>query len=132
MEQLDWLAKDLAPLSADTPVVVFAHVPLWMLYPKWSWGTDDAEKALALLKRFGSVTVLNGHVHQVAQKIEGNLSFHTARSTAFPQPEPGSAPKPGPLVVEAPKLRSFLGLRSVTYVERQTPLAIVDATLAPD
>jgi hypothetical protein len=101
-----------------------------MLYPKWSWGTDDAEKALALLRRFGSVTVLNGHVHQVAQKIEGNLSFHTARSTAFPQPEPGSAPKPGPLIVEAPKLRSFLGLRSVTYVERQTPLAIVDATLA--
>jgi 3',5'-cyclic AMP phosphodiesterase CpdA len=129
-DQLDWLAKDLAPLSADTPVVVFAHVPLWMLYPKWSWGTDDAEKALALLKRFGSVTVLNGHVHQIAQKIEGNLSFHSARSTAFPQPEPGSAPKPGPLVVEAPKLRSFLGLRSVTYVERQTPLAIVDATLA--
>ncbi len=129
-EQLDWLAKDLAPLSAETPVVVFAHVPLWMVYPKWGWGTDDGAKALALLRRFGSVTVLNGHIHQALQKIEGNITFHTARSTAFPLPEPGQAAKPGPMLVDAPKLRSFLGLTSVSYVENHPMLAIVDSTLA--
>jgi Icc protein len=129
-EQIAWLAKDLAPLSADTPVVVFAHVPLWMVYPKWGWGTDDGAQALALLKRFGSVTVLNGHIHQAIQKVEGNITFHTARSTAFPQPEPGMAPKPGPMAVDAPKLRSFLGLTSVAYVESHPTLAIVDSTLA--
>jgi len=129
-EQLDWLAKDLAPLSADTPIVVYAHIPLWSIYPKWGWGTDDAEKALTMLKRFGSVTVLNGHIHQALQKIEGNITFHTARSTAFPQPAPGTAPKPGPMKVEAARLRSFLGLTNVSYVETATPLAIVDSTLA--
>jgi len=126
-DQLDWLAKDLAPLSSETPVVVFAHVPLWMVYPKWGWGTNDGAQALALLKRFGSVTVLNGHIHQALQKVEGNITFHTARSTAFPQPEPGMAPKPGPMVVEGSKLRSFLGL---SYVENHPTLAIVDSTLA--
>jgi 3',5'-cyclic AMP phosphodiesterase CpdA len=129
-DQLDWLAKDLAPLSADTPIVVYAHIPLWSIYPKWGWGTDDAEKALRMLKRFGSVTVLNGHIHQALQKIEGNITFHTARSTAFPQPAPGTAPKPGPMKVEASRLRSFLGLTNVSYVETGTPLAIVDSTLA--
>jgi 3',5'-cyclic AMP phosphodiesterase CpdA len=131
-EQLDWLAKDLAPLSAETPLVVFAHVPLWMVYPKWGWGTDDGAKALALMKRFGSVTVLNGHIHQALQKIEGNMIFHTARSTAFPQPAPGTAPKPGPMTVEATQLRSFLGLTKVSYVENHPTLAIVDSTLAPE
>jgi Icc protein len=91
-DQLAWLAKDLAPVSSETPIVLFAHVPLWMVYPKWGWGTDDGAQALALLKRFGSVTVLNGHIHQAVQKIEGNMTFHTARSTAFPQPAPGTAP----------------------------------------
>jgi 3',5'-cyclic AMP phosphodiesterase CpdA len=129
-EQLDWLAKDLGGLSAETPIVVFAHVPLWIVYPKWGWGTDDGAKALALLKRFGSVTVLNGHIHQVVQKVEGNITFHTARSTAFPQPVAGTAPKPGPMLVDAPKLRSFLGLTSVNYVENHPTLAIVDSTLA--
>ncbi len=129
-EQLAWLAKDLASLSSDTPLVVYAHIPLWSVYPKWGWGTDDAEKALALMKRFGSVTVLNGHIHQALQKIEGNVAFHTARSTAFPQPAPGSAPKPGPMVVEAPRLRSVLGLNRVSYIEAASPLAVVDSTLA--
>jgi 3',5'-cyclic AMP phosphodiesterase CpdA len=128
-EQLDWLRKDLAPLKPDTPVVVFAHVPLWMVYPKWGWGTDDGARALSLLRRFGSVTVLNGHIHQALQKVEGNITFHTARSTAFPQPAPGAAPKPGPMLVEAPRLRSYLGLTSVRYVETHPTLAIVDSTL---
>jgi 3',5'-cyclic AMP phosphodiesterase CpdA len=127
--QLDWLAKDLAPLSAEQPVVVFAHVPLWMVYPKWGWGTDDGARALALLKRFGSVTVLNGHIHQVVQKVEGNITFHTARSTAFPQPVAGTAPKPGPMKVDAPRLRSLLGVTRVAYVESHPTLAIVDSTL---
>jgi len=131
-EQLDWLAKDLAPLSADTPIVLFAHVPLWLVYPKWGWGTDDGAKALTLVKRFGSVTVLNGHIHQVVQKVEGNITFHTARGTAFPLPSPGQegVKKPGPFPVDAPRLRSMLGLTSVSYVENHPTLAVVDSTLA--
>jgi 3',5'-cyclic AMP phosphodiesterase CpdA len=129
-EQLDWLEKDLKPLGSSTPIVVFAHVPLWTIYPQWGWGTEDAEQALSYLKRFGSVTVLNGHIHQVMQKVEGNVTFHTARSTAFPQPEPGKADSPGPLKnVPASQLRKMLGLASVQYTERGGSLAIVDATL---
>jgi hypothetical protein len=130
-EQLDWLRRDLARLSSDTPLVVFAHIPLWAVYPQWGWGTQDSEQALAMMRRFGSVTVLNGHIHQALQKIEGHITFHTAQSTAFPQPAPGTAPKPGPMIVPAARLRSTLGLTEVTYVETATPLAIVDSTLTP-
>jgi Icc protein len=129
-EQLEWFAKDLAGRSAETPIVVFAHVPLWSLFPDWGWTTGDGAAAMAQLARFGSVTILNGHVHQVLQKVEGNATFHTARSTAFPQPAPGAAPKPGPMPVAADTLRSFLGLRTVTYVERHPRLAVVDTDLA--
>jgi Icc protein len=128
-EQLAWLEKDVSGLSASTPIVVFAHIPLWAVYPQWGWGTDDATQALASLKRFGSVTVLNGHIHQTMQKIEGNMTFHTACSTAFPQPAPGSAPKAGPMVVPAEKLRSVLGLTTVNFVESGHALALVDSTL---
>jgi 3',5'-cyclic-AMP phosphodiesterase len=129
-EQLDWLKADLAALTASIPVVVFAHVPLVMVYPQWGWGTQDGQQAMGYLKRFGSVTVLNGHIHQVFQKIEGNVTFHTARSTAFPQPEPGKAAAPGPLKnIPAGKLRGMLGLTSVSYVEGQRPLAVIDTTL---
>jgi len=129
-EQLDWLKKDVAGLRDSTPIVVFAHVPLWTVYPKWGWGTEDSAQALALLKRFGSVTVLNGHIHQTLQKVEGNVTFHTARSTAFPQPEPGKAASPGPIKnVPADKLRSVLGITSVAYVERKNSLAVVDSSL---
>jgi 3',5'-cyclic-AMP phosphodiesterase len=129
-EQLDWLSKDVARLGESTPIVVFAHVPLWTVYPKWGWGTEDSAQALSLLKRFGSVTVLNGHIHQILQKVEGNITFHTARSTAFPQPEPGKAASPGPIKnVPADRLRSMLGLTSVTYVERKNSLAVVDSSL---
>jgi len=129
-DQLDWLQKDLAPLSNSTPVVVFAHVPLWEIYPQWGWGTSDGARALAMLRRFGSVAILNGHIHQQVQKIEGNMTFHTARSTAFPQPAPGTAPKPGPMVVPAEQLRGVLGLTSVKYAEVDHHLAIIDSTLA--
>ena len=129
-EQLAWLEDDLRAKSDSTPIVVFAHIPLYVLYAQWGWGTDDGQRALALLKRFGSVTVLNGHIHQLAQKVEGNRTFHTALSTAFPQPAPGSAPSPGPMVVPAEKLRSMLGLSSVTVRQTGTPLAIVDSTLS--
>lgn len=128
-EQIAWLEKDLAGLAKSTPIVVFAHIPLWTIYPQWGWGTDDSARALALLQPFGSVTVLNGHIHQSMQKVEGNITFHTARSTAFPQPAPGSAPKPGPMTVPADKLRSYLGLTSVNYVETGHSLAIIDSTL---
>ncbi len=128
-DQLDWMKKDLAAHSASTPVVVFAHIPLWMVYPQWGWGTKDGEQALSYLKRFGSVTVLNGHIHQVVQKVEGNVSFHTAASTAFPQPSPGSAPSAGPMVVPAGRLRSVLGVTDVKYIARRGPLAVVDSSL---
>jgi Icc protein len=129
-EQLDWLRRDLSALSPSTPVVVFAHIPLWTVYPEWGWGTDDSAQALALLKRFGSVTVLNGHIHQIMQKVEGNVSFHTAMSTAFPQPAPGTAPSPGPMRVEPERLRSVLGITDVTYIAGRHSLALVDATLS--
>ena len=128
-EQLAWLKDDLTARAASQPVVVFAHIPLWTVYPNWGWGTQDSEQALALLQRFGSVTVLNGHIHQVMQKVEGNVTFHTARSTAFPQPAPGTAPSPGPMKVPDEKLRTMLGIASVTFKQHEQRLAIVDMPL---
>jgi Icc protein len=129
-EQLAWLEKDVASLGSSTPIVVFAHVPLWTVYEKWGWGTQDAAQALSTLKRFGSVSVLNGHIHQILQKVEGNVTFHTARSTAFPQPEPGKADSPGPMKnIAAEKLKSLLGLTRVNYVQRTGMLATTDSTL---
>ncbi|MFN2602156.1 MAG: metallophosphoesterase [Gemmatimonadaceae bacterium] len=129
-DQLAWMEKDVKDLSASTPIVVFAHVPLWTVYPEWGWGTDDGARALGYLKRFGSVTVLNGHIHQTMQKVEGNVSFHTALSTAFPQPRPGTAPAPGPMVVPAGHLSDVLGIREVRYLRHHNHLAIVDRTLS--
>jgi 3',5'-cyclic-AMP phosphodiesterase len=129
-DQLAWLKSDLAGLSASTPIVVFAHIPLWMVYEKWGWGTNDGQQTLALLKRFGSVTVLNGHIHQVVQKVEGNVAFHTAMATAFPQPAPGSAPNPGPMTAPAGKLESVLGVTRVKIVRGHSHLAAVDQTLS--
>jgi Icc protein len=128
--QLAWLRDDLAGRRASTPVVVFTHIPMWALYPDWGWGTDDSAQALAMLARFGSVTVLNGHIHQVIHKVEGHVAFHTARSTAFPQPPPGGAASPGPLKVPAGQLRDALGVRTLSLVRSNQPLAVVDATLA--
>src|SRR6201996_5198364 len=125
-EQIAWLKQDLSALKSSTPVVVFAHIPLWAVYPEWGWGTADSEQAFALLRRFGSVTVLNGHIHQVLQKVEGNITFHSAMSTAFPHPAPGKAPAPGPMLVPADRLRSLLGLTSVNYVENHGSLAVID------
>jgi 3',5'-cyclic-AMP phosphodiesterase len=129
-EQLAWLESDVKNLSAGTPILVFAHVPLWTVYADWGWGTDDGMQALSYLRRFGSVTVLNGHIHQTMQKVEGNITFHTAASTAFPQPKPGSAPSPGPMKVPAAQLASVLGLTEVRYVQGKRSLAIVDSSLA--
>lgn len=129
-EQLAWLKDDVRHLKHSTPIVVFAHIPLWSIYPQWGWGTDDSAQALALLKKFGSVTVLNGHIHQTLQKVEGNVTFHTATSTAFPQPEPGKADSPGPMKVPADRLASLLGITDVTFVRGKHPLAIVDSSLA--
>jgi Icc protein len=128
-EQLEWLERDVASYRSSTPIVVFAHVPLWMVFPEWGWGTEDSAQALAHLKRFGSVTVLNGHIHQVLQKVEGRVAFHTAASTAFPQPQPGTAPSPGPMKVPEGVLRTLLGVTDVTYVQGRRALAIVDSSL---
>jgi len=130
-EQLEWLEKDLRGRPSSQPIVVFAHIPLWTVYQEWGWGTDDGAQALSYLKRFGSVTVLNGHIHQVMQKVEGNVAFHTALSTAFPQPAPGTAPSPGPIKDLPPgKLRSVLGVTNVRQVRGSAHLAIVDTRLA--
>ena len=128
-EQLEWLEDDVKHLSKSTPIVVFAHIPLWSIYPEWGWGTEDSAQALSYLKKFGSVTVLNGHIHQTMQKVEGNITFHTATSTAFPQPAPGKADSPGPMKVPAEELRTLLGITDVNFVRGQQTLAIVDSKL---
>jgi 3',5'-cyclic-AMP phosphodiesterase len=128
-EQLEWLEADLKGRSASTPIVVFAHIPLWSVYPQWGWGTEDSAQALTYLKKFGSVAVLNGHIHQTMQKVEGNITFHTAASTAFPQPQPGQADSPGPMKVPAEQLRSLLGITDVNFVRGKETLAIVDSKL---
>jgi Icc protein len=129
-EQLQWLQDDVKHLKSSTPIVVFAHIPLWAVYPDWGWGTDDSAQALASLKKFGSVTVLNGHIHQTLQKVEGQVTFHTAASTAFPQPQPGKADSPGPMKVPAEQLKSLLGITDVNYVQGRQALAVVDSSLA--
>jgi 3',5'-cyclic-AMP phosphodiesterase len=128
-EQLEWLEDDVKHLKHSTPIVVFAHIPLWSVYPEWGWGTDDSTQALSYLKKFGSVTVLNGHIHQTMQKVEGKVTFHTAMSTAFPQPAPGTAPSPGPMKVPDDKLRSVLGITDVNLVRGKHSLAIIDSPL---
>ena len=127
--QLAWLKADLAGRSSSTPIVVFAHIPLWTVYADWGWGTDDSAEALKLLARFGSVTILNGHIHQITQKVEGKIAFHTARSTAFPQPAPGTAPSPGPLKVPPEQLHSMLGITDALFVRGQDRIALIDSTL---
>ena len=129
-EQLEWLEKDLRPRPSSQPIILFAHVPLWLVYKQWGWGTADGAQALSYLRRFASVTVLNGHIHQVMQKVEGHVAFHTALSTAFPQPAPGTAPSPGPMKNVPPgKLKTLLGVTSVRQVRGKSHLAIVDTPL---
>lgn len=130
-DQLEWIRRDLAGLSSETPLVVFAHVPLFAMYPAWGWSTDDAVQALAMMKRFAAVTVLNGHVHQVMSKVEGNVTFHTAAATGFPQPKPGQAPNPGPLTVPSAQLHSALGIREARYAARTGHVAVIDDPLRP-
>jgi 3',5'-cyclic AMP phosphodiesterase CpdA len=127
-DQMAWLKDDLAARSASQPVVVFAHMPLWTVYQPWGWGTGESEEIAKQLARFGSVTVLNGHIHQIVQKVEGNILFHTARSTAYPQPQAGSGPGPGPLVVPQEQLASMLGV--TTAVAQRRKLSLTDSTLA--
>jgi 3',5'-cyclic AMP phosphodiesterase CpdA len=129
-EQLEWLEADLKGRSASIPVVVFAHMPMWNIYEPWGWGTADAEQAMGYLRRFGSVTVINGHIHQIVQKVEGNITFHTARSTAYPQPAAGAAPAPGPLKVPTDQLPRMLGVSSVSFKRHPGTLTLTDRTLA--
>ena len=129
-EQLAWVAADLKGRSASTPIVVFAHMPLWTIYEPWGWGTGDADQLMSQLRRFGSVTVLNGHIHQIVQKVEGNMTFHTARSTSYPQPVAGVGSGPGPLKVPADQLAAMLGITSVSVVKHPSALALNDTALA--
>ena len=129
-EQLEWLEADLKGRSSSTPIVVFAHMPMWTIYESWGWGTADADQAMGYLRGFGSVTVLNGHIHQIVQKVEGHITFHTARSTAYPQPTAGTGPGPGPLKVPSDQLPKMLGVSSVTLKRHPSALALTDQTLA--
>jgi hypothetical protein len=129
-EQLAWVAADLKSRSSSTPIVVFAHMPLWTVYEPWGWGTSDSDQLLGQLRRFGSVTVLNGHIHQIVQKVEGNVTFHTARSTAYPQPVAGVGAGPGPLKVTADQLPRMLGITSVSVARLPGALALTDTTIA--
>jgi hypothetical protein len=129
-EQLAWVANDLKGRSSSTPIVVFAHMPLWTIYEPWGWGTGDAPQLMEQLRRFGSVTVLNGHIHQIVQKVEGNVTFHTARSTAYPQPIAGEGAGPGPLKVPAEQLATMLGLTSASVATHPRALQLNDTTIA--
>lgn len=129
VDQLEFIEKDVAPLSADTPIIVFSHIPLFAMYPDWGWGTDDAAQALSYLRRFASVTCLNGHVHQVFSKTEGNVTFHSATTTAYPLPHPGDGSAPKPVTLPAGALRDALGIREVTYLKGQTELALKEEKL---
>jgi len=129
-DQLAWVQADLKGRSSSTPIVVFAHMPLWTIYEPWGWGTGDADQLLLPLRRFGSVTVLNGHIHQIVQKTEGHMTFHTARSTSYPQPTAGNGPGPGPLKVPSEALHSLLGISSVSIAAHPKSLALNDTTLA--
>ena len=128
-DQLAWVEADLKGRSASTPIVVFAHMPLWTIYAPWGWGTGDADQLMAELRRFGSVTVLNGHIHQIVQKVEGNITFHTARATSYPQPVAGEGPGPGPLKVPADQLAKMLGVTGVSIVGHPRSLALTDTTI---
>ena len=129
-EQLEWLESDLKGRSSSTPIVVFAHMPMWTIFEPWGWGTGDADRAMSYLKRFGSVTVLNGHIHQIVQKVEGNITFHTARSTAYPQPTAGVGPGPMPLKVPSDQLTKMLGVTSIKIMRHPLAATLTDATLA--
>ncbi len=129
-DQIAWLANDLKGRSDSQPIVVFAHMPLWTIYEPWGWGTGDADQAFALLRRFGSVTVLNGHIHQIVRKVEGNMTFHTARSTAYPQPTAGDGPGPGPLKVDAALLPKMLGITTVGFAPHPASASLTDYTIA--
>jgi 3',5'-cyclic AMP phosphodiesterase CpdA len=128
-EQIDFVRKDLAGVTSDTPVVVFSHIPLFAMYPKWGWSTDDALQVISLLRRFSSVTCLNGHVHQLFTKTEGNITFHSATTTAYPLPKPGQGPAPTPQVLPAGQLKDALGIRSVAYHEGDSALALKEERL---
>jgi 3',5'-cyclic AMP phosphodiesterase CpdA len=127
-DQLDFVEKDLAAQKRSTPIVVFGHVPLYALYPKWGWTTEDGVRVLAALRRFDAVTVLNGHVHQIITHTEGNIRFATAAATAYPQPQPGTADKPGPLKVADNVLLNVLGYRTV-IVDAGVPSQVADHSL---
>jgi 3',5'-cyclic AMP phosphodiesterase CpdA len=129
-DQLAWLEQDLKGRSASTPIVVFAHMPMWTIYEPWGWGTGDSDRAMSYLRRFGSVTVLNGHIHQIVQKVEGNITFHTARSTAYPQPTAGNGPGPGPLTVPSDQLAKMLGVTSIKFLKHPASASLTDTTLA--
>jgi hypothetical protein len=111
--QLGWLEKDLERLSRSQPIVVFAHRPLFDLYPSWDWTTRDGARAISILSAHENVTVFYGHIHQEHHHTTGSIAHHSARSLIFPLPTPGSAPKRAPLPWDPASPAHGLGYRGV-------------------
>lgn len=84
--QREWLQKDLAGYGADTPILVFSHSPLYYYYKPSNFWTEDADQVQAILRRFDSVAVIHGHMHQMLTNRIGNIHFHGMASTAWPWP----------------------------------------------
>lgn len=97
-EQLEWLAKDVAKLPPDTPVVVMTHSPLWDYYPRWNFQTLDAPEIRHILDKFDKVMAIHGHVHQVVYNEIGNIKSCGLLSTSWPWPYP-------PVALDYPQIK---------------------------
>jgi predicted phosphodiesterase len=111
--QLAWLADDLKKQPKDARIVIFAHRPLFDLYPQWDWATRDGAKAIELLMPYANVTVFYGHIHQEHHQMTGHIAHHSAMSLIFPLPVAGSQPKRSPLPWDPAQPYRGLGFREV-------------------
>jgi 3',5'-cyclic AMP phosphodiesterase CpdA len=112
-DQLAWLQSDLKPLDKEAPIVVFAHRPLFPLYPQWDWTTADGQMAIDILSAHDNVTVFYGHIHQNVDTMTGAIAHHSARSLMFAFPTAGSAPMRTPIPWDPQNPGTGLGYRSV-------------------
>ncbi len=111
-DQLQWLRADLGKLDKAQPIVVFAHRPLFDLYPAWDWATKDGAKAIDILTPYQNVTVFYGHIHQENHRMTGKIAHHAAESLIFPFPAAGSQPKRLPVAWDPAHPFKGLGTRT--------------------
>jgi hypothetical protein len=112
-DQLKWFADELSRTPKTEPLVIFAHRPLFDLYPDWDWTTTDGQKAIDLLKDHRFVTVFYGHIHQEHHHRTGHIQHHSATSLIFPLPAPGSVPKRAAVPWDPAHPYQGLGFRQV-------------------